>query len=79
MLSLCAVCLLVYNLPDYLPGKRALAILLLLYHGAASTVLLQAPRFIPHSFGPHAEGAHVTPESVWGVAHGMLALLVSAW
>ena len=37
---------------DFLPGKRALAIGLCVYHSVCSTVLYNAPRFIPHSFGP---------------------------
>lgn len=36
---------------DFLPGKRALAIGLTVYHCISSTILYQAPRFIPHSFG----------------------------
>ena len=39
-------------LVEFLPGKRALAIGLCIYHSTVSTVLFQAPRFIPHSFGP---------------------------
>ena len=37
--------------PEFLPGKRALAIALCVYHTVASTILYQAPRFIPHTFG----------------------------
>jgi hypothetical protein len=37
---------------EYMPGKRALAIGLTIYHSSASTVLFQAPRFIPSSIGP---------------------------
>lgn len=44
------------NDPEFLPGKRALAIGLCVYHSIVSTILYQAPRFIPHSFGPAAEG-----------------------
>jgi hypothetical protein len=40
---------------EFLPGKRALAIGLCIYHSTVSTVLFKAPRFIPHSFGPMAE------------------------
>lgn len=41
--------------PEFLPGKRALAIGLCIYHVTCSTVLYNAPRFIPHSFGAMAE------------------------
>jgi hypothetical protein len=41
--------------PDFLPGKRAFSICLCLYHTIVSTVLIQAPRFIPISFGALAE------------------------
>jgi hypothetical protein len=48
--------------PEFLPGKRALAIGLCVYHSIASTVLFQAPRFIPYSFGAFAERyAFLTP------------------
>jgi hypothetical protein len=39
------------TLKEFLPGKRAFTIGLVIYHSVCSTVLLQAPRFIPHSFG----------------------------
>ena len=41
---------------EYLPGKRALAIGLCIYHSISSTVLYGAPRFVPVSFGHWAEG-----------------------
>ena len=40
---------------EFLPGKRALAIGLCIYHVTCSTILFNAPRFIPHSLGPLAE------------------------
>ncbi len=40
---------------EFLPGKRALAMGLCVYHSSASTVLYYAPRFIPYSFGPFFE------------------------
>lgn len=40
---------------EFMPGKRAMAISLCVYHSTVSTVLFNAPRFIPHSFGPLAE------------------------
>ncbi|KAF7351216.1 hypothetical protein MSAN_01552700 [Mycena sanguinolenta] len=64
--ALCGVALLCYSLPEFLPGKRALAIGLCIYHTICSTILYQAPRFIPISFGAFFEQYKVTPESVWG-------------
>lgn len=46
---------LIYGDTEFLPGKRALAIALCIYHATCSTVLFNAPRFIPHSFGSLAE------------------------
>lgn len=43
------------RISEFLPGKRALAIALCIYHSIASTILFQAPRFIPHTFGPWFE------------------------
>lgn len=40
---------------EFLPGKRALAIGFCVYHSTCSTILYQAPRFIPHTFGDIAE------------------------
>jgi len=40
---------------EFLPGKRALAIGFCIYHSIVSTVLFQAPRFIPYSFGAFME------------------------
>ncbi|KAJ3976751.1 hypothetical protein EV361DRAFT_945024 [Lentinula raphanica] len=71
--------LLAYPLPDFLPAKRALAIGLCVYHSAVSTVLFQAPRFIPHSFGMLAEANKVTPEIVWGTVHGVIGLGMIFW
>ena len=45
---------------EFLPGKRALAIALCVYHATVSTVLFNAPRFIPHTFEPLAE-SYVVP------------------
>ncbi|KAG6333215.1 hypothetical protein ID866_5870 [Astraeus odoratus] len=75
----CITTLLVYPLPEFLPGKRALAIGLCVYHSIASTVLYQAPRFIPHSFGPAFESFKITPEVAWGTMHGVLGLAMVVW
>ncbi len=40
---------------EYLPGKRAFSINLMIYHTIAAGSLFQAPRFIPVSFGTLAE------------------------
>lgn len=42
---------------EFLPGKRALAIGLCVYHSVVSTVLFQSPRFIPYSFGAFLEAS----------------------
>ncbi|KAK0552519.1 hypothetical protein OC845_001663 [Tilletia horrida] len=77
--GLAVASMLVASLPDVLPGKRALVVALVIYHAASSTVLLQAPRFIPHSFGTAAEKLSVTPEHIWGCAHGLLTLAFTTW
>ncbi|KAI0346670.1 hypothetical protein BDW22DRAFT_1405419 [Trametopsis cervina] len=77
--GMCAAALLCFGLPEFLPGKRALAIGLSLYHVTCSTVLFNAPRFIPHTFGPLAESFKATPENVWGVLHGLVGLGFGAW
>ncbi|KAI9509260.1 hypothetical protein F5148DRAFT_1275356 [Russula earlei] len=79
VLSVCIIALLCFPLPEFLPGKRALAIGLCVYHSIISTVLFQAPRFIPYSFGPFFEAYKVTPEIVWGCFHGFLGLGFVAW
>ncbi|KIK54990.1 hypothetical protein GYMLUDRAFT_76748 [Collybiopsis luxurians FD-317 M1] len=78
-LGISVTSLLAYSLPDFLPTKRALAIGLCVYHSVVSTVLFQAPRFIPHSFGPFAEANKVTPEIVWGTLHGLIGVGMIFW
>lgn len=78
-LSLSIICLLLYTLPDYLPGKRACAILLLLYHGVASSVLLNAEPFIDFAFPEVLAKQGVRVETIAGVAHGLLSLLTVSW
>ncbi|KAL9934528.1 hypothetical protein V8E36_006303 [Tilletia maclaganii] len=77
--GLAVASLLVAALPDALPGKRALVIALVIYHAASSTILLQAPRFIPFSLGSAAEKLSATPEHLWGCAHGLLTLGLTTW
>ncbi|KAF9455671.1 hypothetical protein BDZ94DRAFT_1285974 [Collybia nuda] len=79
VLASCLTSLLCYPLPEFLPGKRALAIGLCVYHSIASTILFQSPRFVPHSFGPLLERYQVTPEIVWGVCHGVVGLGMVVW
>ncbi|KAJ7634848.1 hypothetical protein FB45DRAFT_977794 [Roridomyces roridus] len=78
-LAVCGVAFLCFSLPEFLPGKRALAIGLCIYHTTASTILYQAPRFIPMSFGAAMEGLKVTPENVWGTLHGIVGLSMVVW
>ncbi|KAI0764595.1 hypothetical protein BD413DRAFT_169096 [Trametes elegans] len=75
----CVMALLCFSLPEFLPGKRALAIGLCIYHVTCSTVLYNAPRFIPHSFGALAESYRATPEIVWGTLHGFVGLGFAVW
>ncbi|KAH9847457.1 hypothetical protein C2E23DRAFT_848537 [Lenzites betulinus] len=75
----CIASLLCFGLPEFLPGKRALAIALCVYHVTCSTVLFNAPRFIPHSFGALAETYRATPEIVWGTLHGLVGLGFAVW
>ncbi|EGN92860.1 hypothetical protein SERLA73DRAFT_190436 [Serpula lacrymans var. lacrymans S7.3] len=79
ILGTCVATFLAYPLPEFLPGKRALAIGLCIYHSVVSTVLFQSPRFIPHSFGPFMEQMKLTPEVVWGTLHGFIGLGMVAW
>ncbi|KAF8587189.1 hypothetical protein K439DRAFT_1652364 [Ramaria rubella] len=79
LLASCVASLLVFSLPEFLPGKRAFAMALLLYHSIATTILLSTVRFIPFSFGPLAEQAKLTPEMVWGALHGALGLALTVW
>ncbi|KAF9652611.1 hypothetical protein BDM02DRAFT_3109188 [Thelephora ganbajun] len=78
-LGTCLTSLLCYSLPEFLPGKRAVAIGLSLYHTTVSTVLFQAPRFIPTTFGPQFEAYKLTPEVVWGILHGIVGLSFGFW
>ncbi|EIW55284.1 uncharacterized protein TRAVEDRAFT_51410 [Trametes versicolor FP-101664 SS1] len=75
----CVASLLCFSLPEFLPGKRALAIALCVYHVTCSTVLFNAPRFIPHSFGALAENYRATPEVMWGTLHGLVGLGFAVW
>jgi len=78
-LGSCVTALLCFTLPEYLPGKRAVAIGLTVYHSAVSTVLFQAPRFIPMSFGSLAESYKITYEVAWGTIHGLLSMMFGFW
>jgi hypothetical protein len=63
---------------DFLPGKRAFAICLCLYHTIASTVLIQSPRFIPISFGATFESSVVSrPQSDSSSAHSLHSFKVT--
>ncbi|KAJ7269890.1 hypothetical protein C8J57DRAFT_1323839 [Mycena rebaudengoi] len=77
--AICGVSLLCFSLPEFLPGKRALAIGLCIYHSICSTILYGAPRFIPLSLGPMAEHWKITPEGIWGTLHGIVGLSMVVW
>ncbi|KAG1736076.1 uncharacterized protein EDB91DRAFT_1142627 [Suillus paluster] len=75
----CVTAFLAYPLPEFLPGKRALAIGFCIYHSIVSTILFQTPRFIPHTLGPFFESVNLTPEVLWGTFHGVLGLAMVIW
>ncbi|KAG1876315.1 hypothetical protein F4604DRAFT_1760848 [Suillus subluteus] len=75
----CITAFLAYPLPEFLPGKRALAIGFCIYHSVVSTILFQTPRFIPHTLGPFLESMNLTPEVVWGTFHGLLGVGMVVW
>ncbi|KAI0729858.1 hypothetical protein C8Q72DRAFT_826888 [Fomitopsis betulina] len=81
--GLCIAAALVFALPEFLPGKRALGMALCFYHVTCSTILFNAPRFIPHTFGAFAESPpysrRATPEVVWGTFHGIVGLTLAIW
>ncbi|KAF8609166.1 hypothetical protein BDV93DRAFT_518021 [Ceratobasidium sp. AG-I] len=79
MLASCLASLLCFGLPEFLPGKRAFAIQLLIYHSVAAAILFQSPRFIPHSLGSLAESLAITPEKIWGAAHGLVSVGLGTW
>ncbi|KAF9267656.1 hypothetical protein L218DRAFT_954845 [Marasmius fiardii PR-910] len=78
-LGMCLASVLCFSLPDTLPGKRAFALGLCLYHTVCSTILFQAPRFIPHTFGPLCEQYTITPEVAWSAMHGLIGFTFMLW
>lgn len=77
--GMCVAALLAFGLPEFLPGKRAIAIGLCLYHVTCSTILYNAPRFIPMSLGDAAESLKATPENIWATLHGFIGLGFAIW
>lgn len=68
------------RLPPLLrPGKRAFGLSLLLYHASVSTIIFQAPRFIPFSLGEAAESIRFIPETAWALIHVVLGLGFASW
>ncbi|KAL7410070.1 hypothetical protein BDY24DRAFT_401292 [Mrakia frigida] len=78
-LSVSVGAFLCWPLPEYLPGKRAFGLSLLLYHASVSTIIFQAPRFIPFSLGEAAESIRFTPETAWALIHVVLGLGFASW
>ncbi|KZO94214.1 hypothetical protein CALVIDRAFT_501800 [Calocera viscosa TUFC12733] len=78
-LGTCVGAVLCRGLPEFLPGKRAMALSLLVYHAIVAATLMSAPRFVPFSFGPLAESLTVTPERSYAVLHGLAALGFAGW
>ncbi|KAI3628856.1 hypothetical protein CBS14141_000559 [Malassezia furfur] len=81
-------CLLMFGLPDFLPGKRAFAVQLLLFHAIVSSVFFQLdPHIIQLELPPFfAETLHgdeilekVPIQMIVGVLHGLLSLLITVW
>jgi len=75
----CVGAILCRGLPEFLPGKRAMALSLLVYHAIVAATLMTSPRFVPFSFGPMAEQFTITPERSYAVLHGLCALGFATW
>ncbi|KAJ9102200.1 hypothetical protein QFC20_005029 [Naganishia adeliensis] len=75
----CLTALLVFALPEYLPGKRAFAAGLTVYHTLVAGTLFRAPRIIPKTFGVLLESVRLTPENTWGLLHAVLGLGFAVW
>ncbi|KAG8831053.1 hypothetical protein FRC17_003786 [Serendipita sp. 399] len=71
--------LMCWKLPEFLPGKRAFALQLCLYHTIATTALLHTPRFIPITLGATPESLGVTIERIWCAMHGLLSAAFALW
>lgn len=81
-------CLLSFGLPDFLPGKRASAAQLLIYHAVVSAVFYQAdPAWLRLALPPfvakHVDATQILAFAplpmILGTLHGTLALLISVW
>lgn len=70
---------LVWGLPEFLPGKRALALQLCLYHTIVTTALWHAPRFIPYTIGAGPESLGITVERVWCASHALMSAALAIW
>ncbi|PVF94276.1 hypothetical protein CPB86DRAFT_876552 [Serendipita vermifera] len=70
---------LVWTLPEFLPGKRALALQLCLYHTVVSTALWHSPRFIPITLGSGPEKMGITVERLWCITHGLMSAALGLW
>ncbi|WFD42967.1 hypothetical protein MPSI1_001618 [Malassezia psittaci] len=80
--------LLMFGLPDFLPGKRAAAVQLLLFHAIVSSIYLQLDNDVLHVQLPAvlANNSHVQEilskvsiSSIVGILHGVLSLLITVW
>ncbi|KAG8799851.1 hypothetical protein FRB91_008932 [Serendipita sp. 411] len=71
--------LMCWTLPEFLPGKRAFALQLCLYHTIATTALWHSPRFIPITLGASPESIGITLERIWCVMHGLLSAAFALW
>lgn len=74
-----------FGLPDYLPGKRAFAVQLLIFHAIVSALWLQANPTVVQVEFPVALRAYLPPPEripftkLVGVLHGLLSLVISGW
>jgi len=74
-----------FGLPDYLPGKRAFAVQLLIFHAIVSALWLQADPVVLDVQFPAALRAYLPPAEripftkLVGVLHGLLSLVISGW
>ena len=85
LLTSCLASLLCFGLPDYLPGKRAFAMHLLLFHGFISAIFLQVrdgiiffelPKFVLELIPAAAQ----VKNTVWIAAtHGLISFVAVLW
>lgn len=77
-----------FALPDFLPGKRAFAVQLLLFHAVISAVAFQLdprvvrvslPAFVTDNLPVDEILEKVPVTYIIGTIHGLLSLLITVW